>query len=317
MKKILAALPNYSRYCGEAKAYLQEHGCQVVENETEGPLEFEQLKDMVGDVDGVIAGVDVWDERLLQLAPRLKAIARFGVGVDNIDLEAARARQVTVTNCPGINTESVAEHTVMLMLSIMRYFPALNAQTREGKWTRVMVRELRGKQVGLVGFGAVARSVAEKLTAFGCSIRAYDKFPDEREAARLGVKLCSLEEVLATSHVLSLHVPALPDTYHLLNRQALKLCRPGVYVVNTSRGTVADEEAVCEGLKSGKIAGYGSDVFEFEPVTRDYPLFQFENYVCTPHTAAESYENYAMTGMKTAQALLDVFEGKEPENRLV
>lgn len=315
--KILAALPNYSLYCSEAKRFLEEQGHEVIENETKGPLGFEQLCMLVKDVDGVIAGVDVWDERLMVQAPRLKAIARFGVGVDNIDLEAAKRQGITVSNCPGINTESVAEHTLMLILSIMRYFPALNQTVREGRWSRVMVRELCGKTVGLIGFGAIARNLAGKLRTFGCRIIAYDKYPDESEAERLGVEMCGLEKVLKESDVLSLHVPALPDTYHMLNEDTLFHCKEGVYIVNTSRGTTVDETAVYEGLKSGKIAGYGSDVFESEPVEKEYPLFQFDNYVCTPHTAAESYENYAQTGMVTAQALLDVFAGKEPKNKLV
>ncbi|MCB7305719.1 phosphoglycerate dehydrogenase [Bariatricus massiliensis] len=315
--KILAALPNYSLYCAEAKRYLQEQGCEVIENETKGPLTFGQLSGLVGDVDGVIAGVDVWDERLMELAPKLKGIARFGVGVDNIDLEAAKKRGIQVCNCPGINTESVAEHALMLILSIMRYFPVLNQAAREGRWPRVMVRELRGKIVGLIGFGAVARNLAEKLQPFGCRITAYDKYPDEMAAKRLGVEMCGLDKVLEESDVLSLHVPALPDTYHLLDEKALEHCRDGVYIVNTSRGTIVDERVVYEGMRAGKIAGYGSDVFETEPVTAKYPLFEFDNYVCTPHTAAESYENYAQTGMATAQALLDVFAGKEPKNKLV
>ena len=315
--KVLAALPNYSLYCSEAKKYLQEQGIEIVENKTGGPLKFEQLKKLAADIDGVIAGVDVWDDELMSMAPKLKGIARFGVGVDNIDLKAAGKRGIVVSNCPGINTESVAEHAIMLILSIMRFFPSLHEQTKEGRWTRVMVRELRGKTVGLIGFGAVARNLAEKLNAFGCRSIAFDKYPNKEEADRLGVRLCSLEEVLQKSDVLSLHVPAAPDTVHLLNRRALSMCKTGVYIVNTSRGSVADEGAVYEGLKSGKIAGYGSDVFEFEPVTKDNPLFEFENYVCTPHTAAESYENYAQTGMMTAQALLDIFAGKEPRNRLV
>jgi len=315
--KVLAALPNYSLYCREAKEYLKAHDCEVIENETNGPLEFEQLKALVSDIDGVIVGVDVWDAKLMSLAPKLKAIARFGVGVDNIDLEAAKRSGVTVTNCPGLNTESVAEHALMLILSIMRYFPSLNQQTREGKWKRVMVKELNGKQVGLVGFGSVARCLAEKLSAFHCKIKAYDKYPNMEEAERLGVEVCDLDAILKESDVISLHVPALAETYHMLNEENLALCKDGVYIVNTARGTIVEEAAVYDGLKTGKIAGYGSDVFEFEPISKEHRLFEFENYVCTPHTAAESYENYHATGMKTARALLDVFAGKEPEHKLV
>lgn len=318
MKKVLAGLPNYSKYCAQAKAFLEANGCEVIENETGGPLSREQLAALVGEIDAAISGVEVWDAGIMDAAPRLKAIARFGVGVDNIDLEAAKARGIVCTNCPGINAPSVAEHTVMLMLNLLRECPQLCAQTREGQWRRLMVTELRGKRVGLLGFGAVAKQVAKMLRGFSCDVSAYDIYPDEAAAKQLGVTMRSREEILQDSDVISVHVPALPETHHFLNREALALCRDGVYIVNTSRGTNVDEEAVYGALKSGKLAGYASDVFEFEPVTEEYALFDFPNYICTPHTAAESYENYAETGMKTAQAILAVLDGEgEPWHRLV
>lgn len=318
MKKVLAALPNYSKFCREAKKLLVENGCQVVENETGGPLSFDQLKDYVHDIDAVIAGVEEWNAAVFDLAPQLKVIARFGVGVDNLDLDEAKKRGIVVTNCPGLNAVSVAEHTVMLMLNLLRECPQLNEDTRKGNWRRLLVTELNGKTVGLLGFGAVARNVAVRLKAFGCDVIAYDKFPNEAAAAEIGVRLCEMEEVLAMSDILSVHVPGMKETYHLICRESITKMKNGVYLVNTSRGTNVDEAAVCEALNCGKIAGFGTDVFEFEPVTPQDPLFRFQNYICTPHTAAESHENYHNTGIKTAQAVLAALTGEDtPWNRLV
>ncbi|MCI6866654.1 MAG: phosphoglycerate dehydrogenase [Lachnospiraceae bacterium] len=318
MKKVLAALPNYSKYCAKAKAYLEENGCEVIENTTGGPLSQEQLKELVSDIDGAVAGVEVWNEEILSAAPKLKVLARFGVGVDNYDLEAAKRHGVVCTNCPGVNAVSVAEHAVMLMLNLLRECPQLNQETKQGQWRRLMVTELHGKTVGLLGFGAVARNVATILRGFSCHILAYDPYPNEAAAKELGVTMCSREEVLQQSDILSVHVPAMPETYHFIGKEAIALCKDGVYIVNTSRGVNADEAAVCEALESGKIAGYGSDVFEHEPVTKDTPIFKYPNYICTPHTAAESYENYAETGMRTADAILDVlYRNQNPWHRLV
>lgn len=318
MKKVLAALPNYSRFCAEAKALLEANGCKVIENGTGGPLSQEQLKTMVSDIDAAIAGVEIWDAEIMDAAPGLKVLARFGVGVDNFDLKEAKKRGIICTNCPGVNAVSVAEHTVMLMLNLLRQCPQLDRDTKQGGWRRLMVSELRGKKVGLLGFGAVAKNTAKILRGFQCSVSAFDTFPDYESAEKLEVTLCSREEILRQNDIISIHVPALPETYHFLDKDAIAQCKDGVYIVNTSRGTNADENAVYEALESGKIAGYASDVFEFEPVTAEYPLFKFPNYICTPHTAAESYENYAETGLRTARAILDVFAGNDtPWHRLV
>ena len=318
LKKVLAGLPNYSKYCSKAKAYLQDNGIEVIENETGAPLSKEQLKQMIKDVDAAIAGVEVYDAEIMDAAPKLKVISRFGVGVDNFDLEEARKRGIICTNCPGINSTSVAEHTVMLMLNLLRECPQLNQETKEGNWRRLMVTELSGKTVGLLGFGAVARKTAKMLKGFSCRILAYDKFPNEEIAREIGVEMMSLEEVVKQSDIISVHVPAMDETYHFVNKDMIASCKDGVYLINTSRGTNVDEKAVYDALESGKLGGFGSDVFENELVTKDYPLFKFRNYICTPHTAAESYENYAETGMRTAKAILPVLNGgTEPWNKLV
>ncbi len=315
--KVLSTLPYYTDYCKDAIKLLEDNGCELVVNELGRPMSYDDLKDIVKDVDGVVAGVDEWDEKLFQLAPKLKAIARFGVGVDNLNLQDAKNYNIKVSNCPGINTSSVAEHAVMLILALVRRLPELNSVTRAGKWERAMHHELKGMTVGFLGFGAVARSAAEKLKPFGVKLIAYDKFPNEKAAEELGVSLMDMDGVIKNSDIISLHTPSTPETYHMINAQTLRMARDRVFIVNTSRGAVVDEAAMYEALKSGKVSGFGVDVFEKEPVTSDNPLFEFPQYICTPHTSAESFENWATTGVITAQALLDVFAGKEPDHKLV
>lgn len=315
--KVLAALPNYRQLCGEGLALLASQGVEVVANELGRPLTFEDLKDQVADVDGVVAGVDVWDDRLLALAPKLKGIARFGVGVDNLDLEACRQRGIQVCNCPGVNTNSVAEHALMLILGVTRYLGPCDRAARKGQWPRLMHYELKGKTVGLLGFGAVGRRLTQLLAPFEVTVLAYDKFPNQAAADQLGVTLLPQEEVMARADILSLHTPATPETHHLIRAETIAMMKDGAFLVNTSRGAVTDEAAIAAALASGKLSGYGADVFEHEPPTADGPLFSQENYLCTPHLAAESYENWTQTGLLTAQELLDIFAGKEPPHRLV
>lgn len=316
MKKVLVTATNYSRYCAPGKKLLMDYGCQIIENPHQRPFWLEELKDLIIDADGVIAGVDTWNKELFRLSPRLKGIARFGAGVDNIDLKGAKACGITVTNCPGVNASAVAEQTVSLMLCLTRQIPRLNNSIREGKWDRIMSHELGKCTVGLLGFGAIARNVAKRLQGFGPRIIACDKFPDYRQAEIYGVELATMEEVLKYSDIISLHLPSNEETRHIINEESISKMKDGVLLVNTARGSLVDEKALAEALRSGKAAGMGTDVFEQEPADPANPLFSFPQYIATPHTSAETYENCEETSLVTAQALIDIFEGRIPENKL-
>lgn len=316
MKTVLVTSTNYSQYCGTGKKLLEESGCKIIENPYGRPYTFEELKPIVGEIDAVVCGVDTWDEAVFALSPRLKVIARFGVGVDNIDLAAAKAHGVRVTNCPGVNSSAVAEQAMALMLAVVRQVPRLNASVRENKWERLMFHELRGKTVGLLGFGAIARFLAKKLSGFEVNLMAYDPYPNEAAAKELGVRLATMDQVLAESDILSLHLPSLPETRHTIHKETLAKMKDGAILINTSRGPIVDEAAVAEALKSGKLAGMGTDVFETEPAKPDNPLFLAPNCVASPHTATETYENYDTTSVLTARAILDVFAGIQPQNLL-
>lgn len=314
LKKVLVTATNYSLLCAEAKRLLEEGGCEIIENRVGRPHTFEELVPLVGDIDGVVAGVDTWDEEVFKLAPKLKAIARFGVGVDNIDLAKAKEFGVRVTNVPGGNANAVAELTVGLLLSLIRSLPALHQSARRGYWDRRVGEELAGKTVGLLGFGNIAQMVAKKLKGFDVSIIAYDKYPNAAKADELGVELVTSDEVLARGDIVSMHLPSLKETRHMMNDEQFAKMKPGAYFINTARGALVDEKALYRALEKRAIAGAAIDVYETEPVSADNPLFQLDNIITTPHTAAETAETYNRVGLVTAQALLDVFAGKEPAN---
>lgn len=315
--KVLVTATNYSKYCVAGKKILEEAGCAIIENPHGRPYTLEELKEIVPDIDGVVVGVDTWNEEVFRLAPKLRAMARFGVGVDNIDLAAAKAHGIIVSNSPGINSTAVAEQAIALMLCLVREVPRLNAAVRNGGWPRPMFHELKSRTIGFLGFGAIARNAAERLAGFHPRMIAYDMYPDQEAAARLGVEMVSRKEVLEQSDILSIHLPATPATKHFVNRDTIAVMKYGVLVVNTARGSIVNEAHMAEAMQAGKVAGFGTDVFEKEPIDPNGPLFHMENYIATPHVSAETYENCETTSMVTAKALLAVLRGEEPEHRLV
>ena len=193
----------------------------------------------------------------------------------------------------------------------------MNNEVRDGKWPRPMFHELKSRTIGFLGFGAIARNLAERLAGFHPEMIAYDKYPNQEMADKLGVKLVSQEEVLKKADIISIHLPATDETKHLINQETLNKMKDGVYVVNTARGSIVSEKDMAEALRTGKVAGFASDVFETEPIDLSGSLFGFENYIATPHVSAETYENCETTSVVTAKAILAVFDGKEPEHKLV
>ena len=315
--KILVTVTNYSKYCQAGKRILQDAGCEIIENTSGRPFTAEELEELVGYVDGAIAGADVWSEQIFRAALKMKVLVRFGVGVDNFDLEAAKKYGITVCNCPGINTTAVAEQAVALILGLTRQIVWLNKETKEGKWPRIMMHELKSCTVGILGFGSIGRNICEKLKVFSPVLIAYDKYVDEKEAERLGVEMVSFEEVLKRSDVISVNLPAVPETIGIINSQNITKMKNGVYLVNTARGSLVKEKDVAEAIRTGKIAGFATDVYAREPITRENPLLSSDRVIMTPHTSAETYENCETTSCVTAKIVLDVLRGREPENRLV
>ena len=317
MKRILTTATYYSTYCAQAKALLESKGYEVIENKTATPyLPFEELQKIVPTIDGVIAGLDNWNEEVFKIAKNLKIIARFGVGYDNIDVPKAKEYGIKITNAVGANSNSVAEITVAFMLAVLRNIPELNSIIRSGAWKRFVGYELKGKKVGLVGFGAIGQLVAKKLGGFEAELFAFDAFPNAAKAKELNVTFLGFEELLKTCDIVSLHAPSTAETYHLMSEKQFSMMKQGSYFVNTARGALVDEAALCRALASRHLAAAAIDVYEKEPTQADNQLFKLDNIICTPHTASETYESYTSVSLVTAQAVIDVLEGRTPRNLL-
>jgi D-3-phosphoglycerate dehydrogenase / 2-oxoglutarate reductase len=315
-KNVLVTATNYSTLCVEGKKLFEDSGWTVIENSFGRPMTFDELRSRVGDIDAVVAGVDTWNEAVFRLAPRLKVISRFGVGVDNIDVEVARRFGIKVTNAGGINANAVAELTIGLLLSAMRAIPALYQSTRAGRWDRFVGEELVGRTVGLLGFGNIAQKIARKLSGFDVEVIAYDKYPNVEAAQRLAVSMVGVDELLRRADVVCLMLPSLKETRRFMDAHRFAQMKVGAYFVNTARGALVDEPALAQALASGRIRAAAIDVYEVEPVKADNPLLCLDSIVTTPHTAAETYEVYREVGLETAGAILDVFAGRTPRNLL-
>lgn len=261
-----------------------------------------------------LAGATAWILRsgtqvtttLLEAAPQLKVIGRAGIGVDNIDLEAATRRGILVMNTPGGNAVSVAEHTFALLLALARRVPAADQSTRAGEWRKNEFAglELKGKTLGLVGLGRIGQEVARRALVFEMQVMAHDPFVAAALARDLGVELVGLDDLLARADFLSLHATLTPETQHLLNRERLARSKRGIRILNTARGELVDEAALAEALQSGQVAGAALDVFADEP-PRDSPLLKLPNVIATPHIGGSTAEAQEEVGWRIAQQVRD------------
>lgn len=285
---------------------------RVTWNPTGKPLSSDALAHLLPDVDGYIAGLDAIDAAALNHAPALRVIARYGVGVDQVDLAAAQARGIVVTNTPGANSVAVAELAIALMLNLLRPIPTALEKTRAGGWPRMSGLSLQGKCVGLVGFGAIGKAVARRLSGFECRIVAHDVLADVDAAARLGVELVALARLLDCSQIVSLHVPVLPTTRGMVNAQFLARMKPGAFLINTARGELVDESALLAALQSGHIAGAALDAFATEPPGNENPLLALPNLLPTPHMGAHTDGATNAMGRMALADCLAVLRGEDP-----
>jgi D-3-phosphoglycerate dehydrogenase len=256
---------------------------------------------------------------MIDYLPDLKVISRFGSGTDNIDLAAASRRNIVVTNVPFFCLSEVADHTMALLLGIARKLLPMDKATRSGQWYARMqqtTHRIAGRQLGLIGFGRIAQEVAKRAIPFGLDVVAFDPQVDLVAARQIGVKQVGMEQLLSTSHFVSLHVPLTANTRHLLSREHFQMMRPDAILINTARGAVVDEAALIEALQAGRIAGAALDVYEgldmFGPLPDnvDHPLFHLPNVLLTPHSAGcsqEAIEELMRTG---AQQAVDVALGR-------
>ncbi len=273
---------------------------------TAGSLSRSEALAAAADADAlIIRSATRVDAEFLAAAPRLKAIARAGAGVDNVDLAAATARGIPVMNTPGANTIATAEHTFALLLALLRHIPAGHQALLEGRWERgLMGTELKGKTLGIIGLGRIGRAVARRALAFDMTVVACDPRLVVGEVVD-GALIVPLEDLLSRSDIISLHAPANESTRQMINAQSIARMKDGVRIVNTARGVLIDAEALAAAIRAGKVAGAAVDVYPVEPPAADYPLIGLPGVIHTPHLAASTHEAQVAVAVQAAEQIRD------------
>lgn len=297
----------FGKYSNEPLALLQNNGFEIERREK---VDADGLKGF----EAIVVGVQRITREMLQNSS-VKIIAKHGVGVDNIDLEAATELGIPVTVTPNANAVSVAELTIGFIFALSKKLIDLhNNLYQKRQFVSNVGLELHGKILGIVGFGSIGKEVAKRALCLGMRVLVYDPYVEESNLRELGVEKTELDELLRQSDFVSLHVPLNESTRHLIDREKISLMKRTAYLINTARGGVVDEKALAEALKSGQIAGAALDVFDVEPLPADSPFFDCPNVIMTPHVGAHTYEAILRMNMMAAESIVDFFNGKIPKH---
>ncbi|SEQ09221.1 C-terminal binding protein [Basfia succiniciproducens] len=315
MKKIVVIEPGYLNY-EEEKRVLAKYDAEFVVI----PLGSSQTKIIkeIQDADAIMVREAKVNAELISMAAQCKVIVRYGVGVDNIDLAAAKKKGIYVANVPDYGSIDVAEHAIALLFAITRRIVKRDVDVRKGKWgigqLEPMYR-IEGKTLGLIGFGRIAREFFRKTRGIGFTqVLVSDPVLTNEEAKQLGIKKVEIDELCQQADFISLHAPLLPQTHHLINARRLTLMKPTTALVNCGRGGLIDETALYQTLKANRLFAAGLDTFEQEPVSPNNPLLKLDNVICSDHTAWYTAESVIELQHKAALEVLRVFDGEQPKN---
>ena len=309
---VLVTTRSFGREIPEPMERLKREGIRILEWREGSGLDETDLRAKVAQADAWIVAFHPIGPALMDAAPRLRVIAKHGVGVDNIDIAAATARGIAVATAPSANDQAVADLTMALLLALLRRIPEANASVKAGRWERFLGFGLNGKVMGVLGFGRIGQNVARRAKGFGVELIGADPVWPEAAAREIGVRRVDPDQLLADSDVISLHAALTAETSGLIDEAAIARMKPGVWIVNTSRGKVVNEKAIYEALVSGKVAGYATDVFEAEPPVGS-PLLALPNVVATPHMGTYTRESLQLMGDRAADTVLRVLRGERPE----
>jgi D-3-phosphoglycerate dehydrogenase / 2-oxoglutarate reductase len=314
---VLATPRSYRDADHDAVAKLEARVAEVRYNDRGRPMSSDELRSELADVDGVIAGVDRYDADVIAAASKLRCIARYGVGTDGIDLEAAARRGIVVTTTPDANANAVAELALGLSLALLRGITAQDRRAREGEWKPQAGHELAGSTVGVVGLGRVGAQLAKKLIMLGARVLASDPHVDAAWAVELGVEMVGLDELLERSLVVSLHAAVTPETRDLIDADALARMPRGSVLVNAARGELVVEEDLVAALESGHLRGAALDSLREEPPGSGHPLVGRDDLIVTPHIGAQTGQARRAMARAATEDLLAVLSGRAPRHPVV
>ena len=314
--RVLVTPNSYAKYDPQLKIELEAQVGEVIYNRTGKPLSSAQVADLLPGVDGYIAGVDHIDRDALAAADSLKVIARYGVGVDRVDLAATAEKGIIVSNTPGANAASVAELALGLMLTLARQIPQASSAMRNAEWPRLHGLTLAGKTIGIIGLGTIGKQLAKRLANFDCRIIAYDPYVDHEFIQKYKIDVVLLDDLIAQADFISLHLPVLPETRAMVDQEFINAMKTGSFLINTARGELIVEDALIEGLKSGHLRGAALDAFSKEPPDHDNPLLAMPQVICSPHLGAQTDGAANMMGRMALNECLRVLKGEKPLYRV-
>jgi D-3-phosphoglycerate dehydrogenase len=296
---------------------LREAGFELKYPELQDVYSEDETIAMLDGCAAVIAGGEPYSERVLSALPELRVVARAGVGFDMVDLAAATRHRVAVAITPSGNYEAVAEHALTMLFALAKGIVRQDREVRSGVWSREVLQPLRGRTLGVIGLGRIGRASALRGAAFGMKVLACEAYPDHEFVKQHGVELVELEELLARSDYVTLHVPLNDETRGLINRDTLAHMKPTAFLVNTARGGLIVEEDLRTALKNGQLAGAGLDVFAQEPTPQDNPLLSLPNVLASPHMAGVDTQSVEDMAVESAQNIVGLHQGRWPEGAIV
>lgn len=303
MSKILVTPRSFGKTDPSVWDKLTQAGFEIVRNPTGGILSEAQLSELLADCEGVIIGIDPLGAKVIEAAPHLKAIAKYGVGVDNIDLDACQKRQIKVSRTVGANSNAVADFAFALMLAVARQVVSIDKRCRQSDWSKITTVDVYGKTLGLLGLGAIGRGVAERAKGFGMKVIAHDVYWDDDYARSHQITKVTPEQIYQEADFISLHLPLLPETQNMIGEAQFKQMKSTAVLINTARGGLIDEAALLKALQTRQIYGAGIDAFSQEPLT-DPVWYALDNLVIGSHAAASTVGATEMMGQMAADNLI-------------
>jgi len=313
--KILITPRSFASFSDKSLKMLAERNYKIERNNTGRPYEKEEMLKLIKDVDGIIIGIDELSAVIIGKANKLKVISKYGTGLDNIDIDVATNKKIIVTNTPTANVDAVADFAFGLILSLARRIPEADKKTKSGKWGKIIGKSVWEKTIGIIGLGKIGKQVAKRAKGFDMNILAFDIVKDKKSAKKYGIKYVKLEKLLRKSDYITIHIPLNYATRNMISYEELEKIKESAFLINTSRGGIVDEKALYDALKNNKLRGAALDVYKNEPL-RESPLTELDNVIMTPHISAYTEEAIENMSIQAAQNLIDVLEGREPQNRV-
>lgn len=313
--RILLTTTSYQDTPGPHHDLLASTGWEI--SRERGPLPEEKMLDLAGEFDGFLCGDDAITEEVINKSlPRLKVISKYGIGLDKINVEHATAKKIPVLFTPGVNHTTVAEHCFGLLLGLTKKIHSNANEVSSGSWKsgwkKPVGNEILGKTIGIIGLGRIGKEVAIRAVAFGLNVIAYDPFFDEDFANDHGIRKCSnMDEVLCGSDIVSLHCFLNDETHGMINSSKIEQMKDNVIVINCARGELVEAESIKEGLVSGKVGGYGTDVLDSEPPQENHPLLDAPNCIITSHIASRTHESVSRQAGMATRNLISFLNGKD------